>query len=103
MNMMRKEKDVAIAYLLWLFVGIFGAHKLYLARPWMALLYLFTAGLLLIGWLIDLFTLKDQVLEFNEAIYANPEYEDDREFLEDRIDDLEDEVDYLKEQLRRRP
>ena len=96
---MREEKDVAIAYLLWLFLGIFGAHKLYLGRPGMALLYFFTAGLVLIGWIIDLFTLKDQVLEYNENL---PLYEDEREALEDRIEDLEDEVDFLRDELRRK-
>ena len=34
-------------------VGIFGAHRFYVGRPWTGLLYFCTIGLLLFGWLID--------------------------------------------------
>lgn len=77
-------------------LGILGAHKFYLRRPLMGLLYFFSAGLLLIGWLIDLFTLPDQVEEFNDQLYLD----EDEAYLEDRIEELEDEVDYLREQLK---
>jgi hypothetical protein len=54
-------KSKGIAYLLWFFCGLFGAHKFYLGRPFMGVLYLCTGGLFTIGWFFDLFTLGRQV------------------------------------------
>jgi TM2 domain-containing membrane protein YozV len=44
----------AIGYLLWLF-GFTGSHRFYYGRPVSGTVYFFTLGLLLIGWIIDLF------------------------------------------------
>ena len=41
------------AYLLWLFLGIFGAHRFYLRRPLSGLLYTFTLGGFFIAWGLD--------------------------------------------------
>jgi len=90
-----------VAYILWLLLGIIGAHKLYLRRPLMALLYLFTAGLFIIGWIVDLFTMAEQVEDCNDRIYEEyegPTFMD--EHLEDRIDELEDQVEELRHRLR---
>lgn len=43
-----------VAFFLCFFFGIFGAHKFYEGRTGMGLLYLFTAGLCGIGWVIDM-------------------------------------------------
>lgn len=43
-----------IAYLYWI-LGIFGAHRFYLGRPISGVIYFFTFGLLLVGWIVDLF------------------------------------------------
>lgn len=43
-----------IGYLLWIF-GFMGAHRFYYGRPVSGTIYFFTLGLLLIGWLVDLF------------------------------------------------
>lgn len=43
-----------IGYLLWIF-GFMGCHRFYYGKPISGTLYFFTAGLLGIGWLIDLF------------------------------------------------
>ena len=45
------------AFFLCLFLGGLGAHKFYEGRTGMGILYLFTAGLFGIGWLIDLISL----------------------------------------------
>ena len=42
-----------VAFLLCFFLGEFGAHKFYEGKVGMGILYLFTAGLFGIGWLID--------------------------------------------------
>ena len=58
-------KSKSTAYVLWFFLGIFGAHKFYLNKTGIGILYFFTAGLFFIGWFIDLFTLGNQVDTYN--------------------------------------
>ena len=58
-------KSKGIAYLLWLFLGILGGHKFYLGKIGMGVLYFFTGGLLLVGWIFDLFSLGNQVDLYN--------------------------------------
>ena len=49
-----KKCDKWISFLLCLFLGYFGAHKFYEGKAGMGILYIFTFGLLGIGWLIDM-------------------------------------------------
>ena len=49
-----KKCDKWISFLLCLFLGYFGAHKFYEGKSGMGILYIFTFGLLGIGWLIDM-------------------------------------------------
>jgi TM2 domain-containing membrane protein YozV len=44
----------AIGYILWLF-GFTGSHRFYYGKPVTGTIYFFTLGLLLIGWIVDLF------------------------------------------------
>jgi TM2 domain-containing membrane protein YozV len=46
--------SLLVGYLLWIF-GLLGAHRFYFGRPVSGTVYLFTFGLLGIGWLVDLF------------------------------------------------
>jgi TM2 domain-containing membrane protein YozV len=59
------QKDLYTAYLYLIFTGLFGGHHLYLGRPRFFLLYLFTAGGLGVGYLVDMFTLPHQVARAN--------------------------------------
>lgn len=43
-----------IGYLLWIF-GFLGSHRFYYGKPITGTIWFFTLGLLLIGWIIDLF------------------------------------------------
>jgi len=43
-----------IGYLLWIF-GFTGAHRFYYGKPISGTIWLFTGGLFLIGWIVDLF------------------------------------------------
>jgi TM2 domain-containing membrane protein YozV len=57
--------DYTVAWLLLTYLGIFGAHRFYLGKWVTGLIWLFTGGLALLGWLYDLWTLNDQVSEEN--------------------------------------
>lgn len=52
-----KPKNKWVAFLLCLFLGVFGAHKFYEGKIGMGILYLFTVGLFGIGWVVDLICL----------------------------------------------
>jgi TM2 domain-containing membrane protein YozV len=54
MNHIDDTHSKLIGYLLWIF-GFIGAHRFYYGRPITGTIYFFTLGLLLIGWIIDLF------------------------------------------------
>ncbi len=65
---MIKERELWVAYLLWFLLGLVGVHKFYVNKIGMGILYIFTGGIFLIGWLIDLFTLPSQVRNYNEEV-----------------------------------
>ncbi|MCU0877611.1 MAG: TM2 domain-containing protein [Pirellulaceae bacterium] len=46
--------SVVVGYLCWL-VGFLGMHRFYYGKPVTGTIWFFTGGLLLIGWIIDLF------------------------------------------------
>lgn len=57
--------SVGLAYVLWLLLGLFGAHYFYMGKIGVGVLWLLTGGLLGVGWFFDLFTLKGQVDRIN--------------------------------------
>ena len=50
----RDTHSLAVGYVLWIF-GFLGAHRFYFGKPVSGTIYFFTLGLLLIGWIVDLF------------------------------------------------
>lgn len=46
--------DKWLAFVLCLFLGVFGVHKFYEGRVGLGILYIFTLGLFGIGWLVDI-------------------------------------------------
>lgn len=48
-----------------LFLGILGAHRFYLGKMGTGIIYLLTGRLFGIGWIVDLFTLGNQVDVYN--------------------------------------
>jgi RND superfamily putative drug exporter len=62
--------SLAIAYLWWFFLGLFGAHHFYLGQHRRGWLYLSTAGLCGLGWLVDPFLLPRQVRSVNARLLA---------------------------------
>jgi len=67
-EMDRYRKEVNISYVLLIVLGFFGAHKFYLNKVALGVLYFFTAGLFLIGLLYDLITIPQQVADYNERL-----------------------------------
>jgi TM2 domain-containing membrane protein YozV len=61
------EKNYNVAWILMTFVGIFGIHRLYLGKWLTALLWFFTGGLFLVGYLYDYWTLNEQIDEVNRG------------------------------------
>lgn len=48
------EKNKWVAFVLCLFLGLVGAHKFYEGIILVGVVYIFTAGLFFVGWIIDL-------------------------------------------------
>jgi TM2 domain-containing membrane protein YozV len=59
------DKNYNVTWILMTFLGIFGIHRLYLGKWLTALLWFFTGGLFLIGYLYDYWTLNEQIDEVN--------------------------------------
>ena len=59
------NRNTGVAYALWFFLGLLGAHRFYLRRPATGVLYLFTFGLFMIGWIVDMFTIPRMVKRIN--------------------------------------
>ena len=60
-----------MGYLLWIF-GFLGAHRFYFGRPISGTVYLFTLGLLGIGWLVDLFLMPRLERQADYSYAAGP-------------------------------
>lgn len=60
-----RRKRRLVAWLLWTFLGLLGAHRFYLERPFSGAVQLFTGGGALIWWLIDAGRINGMVREHN--------------------------------------
>ena len=59
--------DYNLAWLLLVFLGLFGIHRLYIGKIWTGILYLLTFGLCGLGYIYDMWTLNDQITLINGA------------------------------------
>lgn len=50
-----------LAWMLLVFLGLFGVHRFYMGKIFTGILWLFSAGLFGLGYLYDLWTLNEQV------------------------------------------
>ena len=57
--------NYSVAWILLIFLGFFGIHRMYMGKWLTGLLYLITVGLFGLGYLYDLWTLNDQIDEIN--------------------------------------
>ncbi|TNJ30650.1 TM2 domain-containing protein [Giardia muris] len=65
-----RRRSILVCYVYWLFLGVFGGHQFYLYQYDLGFIYLFTAGIFLIGWVTDLFLIPLLVWEVNLIIDA---------------------------------
>lgn len=95
-----RPRRTPIAYMLCFPLGILGLHKFYLMQPVRGVLYFFTGGLFIVGWLYDLVTLPDQVDHCNAKHELKTDVqsmlEEEIQELEDELFELEDEIDRLR-------
>jgi TM2 domain-containing membrane protein YozV len=59
------DKNYNVSWILLTFLGIFGAHRFYLGKWITGLIWFFTGGLFLLGYLYDYLTLNEQIDEVN--------------------------------------
>ena len=64
--------DYNLAWLLLVFLGLFGIHRFYLGKIGTGLLYLLTFGLCGLGYIYDLWTLNDQITLINGRYSRRP-------------------------------
>lgn len=57
--------DYSVAWILQTFLGMLGIHRFYMGKVGTGLIWLFTGGLFIFGWLYDFCTLNEQVDELN--------------------------------------
>ena len=67
----RDTHSKAVGYVLWLF-GFTGAHRFYYGRPVTGIIWFFTAGLFLIGWIVDLFLIPSMDRAADRRFVAGP-------------------------------
>jgi hypothetical protein len=73
-------KSKVVAYFLWAagFIGVFGLHRFYTRNYVIAVLQLLTFGLLLVGWIVDLFLLAGKIERHNRFVYEAWQREQER-------------------------
>ena len=64
--------DYNLAWILLVFLGLFGVHRLYMGKIWTGILYLLTFGLCGLGYIYDLWTLNDQITLINGSAGPSP-------------------------------
>lgn len=63
------DKNKVVAFILCLFFGMLGVHYFYVGKVGMGILYLLTAGLFGIGWLVDIFRTICGSFKDNKGLY----------------------------------
>jgi len=61
----------AVGYVLWIF-GFTGSHRFYFGKPVSGTIWFFTAGLFLIGWIVDLFLIPSMARRADRRYVPGP-------------------------------
>ncbi len=57
--------DYTVAWLLLVFLGLFGIHRMYMGKWLTGIVYLLTFGLFGLGYIYDMWTINDQITIIN--------------------------------------
>ena len=71
MNTPAQTHSKVIGYVLWVF-GFTGSHRFYYGKPVSGTIWFFTAGLFLVGWIIDLFLIPSMARRADRRYVAGP-------------------------------
>ena len=71
MNTPAPTHSKVIGYVLWVF-GFTGSHRFYYGKPVSGTIWFFTAGLFLVGWIIDLFLIPSMARRADRRYVAGP-------------------------------
>ena len=71
MDTPNETHSVLVGYILWIF-GFTGSHRFYYGKPITGTIWFFTGGLLLIGWIIDLFLIPGMARRADLRYQAGP-------------------------------
>ena len=71
MNNPVQTHSKVIGYVLWIF-GFTGSHRFYYGKPVSGTIWFFTAGLFLIGWIIDLFLIPSMARRADRRYVPGP-------------------------------
>lgn len=63
--------DYNVAWLLLIFLGMFGIHRFYMGKIGTGILYLLTFGICGLGYIYDMWTLNEQITLINGSIGRN--------------------------------
>ena len=67
----QRTHSILLGYLLWIF-GFIGAHRFYYGKQVTGVIWFFTFGLLLVGWIIDLFLIPSLEREAEYRFVPGP-------------------------------
>ena len=71
MEQPQRTHSVLLGYLLWIF-GFIGAHRFYYGKQVTGIIWFFTFGLFLVGWIIDLFLIPSMEREAERRFVPGP-------------------------------
>jgi TM2 domain-containing membrane protein YozV len=57
--------DYTVAWILLVFLGFFGIHRMYMGKWLTGILYLLTGGIFGLGYIYDMWTINDQITVLN--------------------------------------
>jgi TM2 domain-containing membrane protein YozV len=57
--------DYTVAWLLLVFLGLFGIHRMYMGKWFTGIIYLLTFGIFGLGYIYDMWTINDQITVLN--------------------------------------
>lgn len=71
MNAQAETHSKVIGYVLWI-LGFTGSHRFYFGKPVSGTIWFFTAGLFLIGWIIDLLLIPGMARQADRRYVSGP-------------------------------